>query len=123
MNTKTAPVDESSPQKRTLYLFALSKNEPRLVQQSKFLEIDLEGQAFRDLSINPPIMVSDKSRDVEKKENPKIEVHGIGYPFINIRNPFCLILVGKDGIEKLRSYEPVSLKKLYHLIDQTSNKV
>lgn len=111
-------IDESLTQNRVIYLFALSKNEPRLVQQLKFLGENLEGQAERDLVVTPTIFVMDKSREKDKTENASIEKHSIAYPFINIRNPFCLILVGKDGTEKLRSYEPLPIKKIFSLIDQ-----
>jgi len=108
---------ESNTPKRTLYLFTLSKNEPRLLAQLKFLSSDLEGQTERDMEILNPIILMDQKREkigVEIPENP----YPFRLPIINIRNPFCLILIGKDGHEKLRSYEPVSLKKIFQLIDQ-----
>lgn|GEM_PF-1278552 len=109
--------DQKSTEKRIIFLFSLSKNEPRLLTQLKFLSLDPEGQLERDILVQAPIMVTDISRDPVQKPEPSFDKFEIKYPVINIRNPFCVILVGKDGKEKLRSYEPVPLKKLFALID------
>lgn len=123
LSTSPSLSTEKNPEKRTLFLFSLSKNEPRLLVQLKYLSEDLEGQEERDLFIAPTIMVTDKSRDAVPVPENLIENYGIKYPIINIRNPFCVILIGKDGKEKLRSYEPVNLRKLFSLIDQMPMRI
>lgn len=123
LSTSPSISNEKVSEKRILFLFSLSKNEPRLLTQLKYLSEDLEGQEERDLMVSPTIMVQDKSRDAVQTPENNIENFGIKYPIINIRNPFCVILVGKDGKEKLRSYEPIGLKKLFSLIDQMPMRI
>ncbi len=87
--------------KRLLYLYTDNASNPQLLQQQQWLAADKAGLRERDLQVKVLL----------KSQSPKALVSK------GLKESFTLILLGKDGGEKLRSHQPVTLKKLYGLID------
>jgi hypothetical protein len=85
------------PSTRNLLLFGKDKTEHK--QQLSLLKQDSIGMAERDLVIIT----------VEKEAE---------YKKYNVApNQFTLLLIGKDGGEKLRSTKPVEVETIFRLID------
>jgi len=89
---------DNSP--RTVLLFA-NPAEPLLEQQLQWLQKDSSGLAERDLQI--------------KKVKPGDLLYKTFA--VSLRNPFTLILVGRDGGEKYRSNQLTTTTQLFALID------
>lgn len=71
-----------------------------MVHQLEVLNTDNEGLQERDLHIRT---ITGNSKE---------------YAHFKVKTgTFCILLIGKDGTQKLRSPEPVSLKTLFGLID------
>jgi len=87
--------------KRLLLVFADSESNSLLKQQQKILSAGLKGL---------------KERDVEVKYFYAEQVQA-EFKKRNITAPFTIILVGKDGGDKLESLKPLSLKNIYDTID------
>ncbi|MEY3051657.1 MAG: hypothetical protein RLY31_1442 [Bacteroidota bacterium] len=87
---------------RRLLLFASDATDTSLVLQRQWLQGDSVGIVDRDIWI----AVFTEPRTFRRM----YEHHGV-------RNGFTLVLLGKDGTEKLRSTEPVPLQDLFGLID------
>ncbi len=87
----------SQPPTRKLLLFG--KDKPYYQKQLALLAQDSAGIAERDLIV---VMVEDKQL---------FESYKLG------ENEFTLLLIGKDGGEKMRSTKPVKLEAIFALID------
>lgn len=87
--------------KRLLLIYADTKNNAELVKQQQLLHSDAAGLRNRDLEV----------KFFTRNENPK------AFTDKHLKEPFTVILVGKDGGEKLRTHEVLSLQKLYGTID------
>lgn len=87
----------AQPSTRNLLLFGKGKAEHK--EQLSLLKQDSIGMAERDLVI---IIVEEEA---EYKE------------YNVIPNQFTLLLIGKDGGEKLRSTKPVEIETIFTLID------
>ncbi len=88
---------------RRLLLFASDAADTALVTQRQWLQADSVGIIDRDIWI----AVFTEPRTFRRM----YEHHGIRH------GGFTLVLLGKDGTEKLRSTEPVPLRELFGLID------
>jgi Domain of unknown function (DUF4174) len=88
--------------KRKILLLAEHNQNTDLKQQQKILSADSAGLADRDIIVAVITPASDENRYDQLTKNK------IG---------FRLILIGKDGGEKLTSDKPVTLQQLYGLID------
>ncbi len=88
---------------RKILLFAPDADHPLLKAQNIALENDPDGLKERDLKIEV-ILYDEKNAQTFRKFK------------VSDKN-FAFILIGKDGGEKLRSDEIVSLQKLYATID------
>lgn len=88
---------------RRLLLFAGDSNNADLATQRAWLQADSSGVEQRDIWI---AVFADP-----KTFRRMYEHHGA------VRSEFTLILMGKDGTEKLRSETPVSTRELFELID------
>jgi hypothetical protein len=86
-------------QSSTRRLLVFGEAQPEFKKQLTLLHQDSSGIAERDLVI---IIVEKES------EYKKYNV---------ISNQFTLLLIGKDGGEKLRSSKPVEIKTIFQLID------
>jgi hypothetical protein len=92
---------------RRVLLFATDTTNVDLKTQQDFLRSDTAGVEGRDIWI-------------ALFTNPKVfrgmfEHYGVG------KTRFLIILIDKDGTEKLRSEKPVPIKDLFDLIDHPSN--
>lgn len=93
-----------SQRTRRLLLFASDSMNVDLLNQRKWLEAEREAVEARDIWLavfNEP-----------KKFRRMYEYHGVG------RADFMLVLIGKDGVEKLRSEKPLPAKELFDFIDE-----
>jgi hypothetical protein len=88
---------------RTILIFADKGDNALLAQQLEILKADPGGLKNRDVVIKTLTYV--KNADQYKT-----------WHVVN-NSPFTVILIGKDNGEKLRSHQPVTLKKLFDLID------
>lgn len=87
--------------KRLLLVYADNENNTYLKQQKNLLNTDFKGLNERDVEVK--YYYANYNRAEFKKRK--------------ITAPFTVILVGKDGGDKLKSSTPVSLTKLYDTID------
>jgi hypothetical protein len=87
--------------KRLLLIFADKASNPAIRQQNSYLKVDLEGIKDRDLEVR--IYYGD--RDAKRFQDK------------HITSNFTVILVGKDGGDKLRNNAPLTLKTLFNTID------
>lgn len=91
----------SFQEKRQLLIFADNANSRYLKDQQQILNADANGLKERDIEIKMFYSGSDQEKFRQK----------------NIKSAFTVILVGKDGGDKLRSTKPLTLQKLYSTID------
>ena len=87
--------------KRQLLVFADNENNLLLKQQQDILNADLKGLKEREVEVK--YFYATQAKAEFKKRN--------------IKAPFTVILVGKDGGDKLKSLKPLTLQKLYDTID------
>jgi hypothetical protein len=88
--------------KRMLLIFADKASNPALKEQMQTLKADTKGLAERDVEIHTYY----GDRDVKMFQDKKI------------RSNYTVILVGKDGGDKMRATSPVTLKTLFSTIDE-----
>lgn len=88
--------------KRIIEIYTTNAQNPRYLEQLKWLEQDKPGLQERDLVIMK--YVQDNSNAARFKAK-------------HISGEFTLVLIGKDGGEKFRSKTPVTTKKLFAIID------
>jgi hypothetical protein len=86
-------------QRTTRNLLLFGKGKSQFEEQLTLLKKDSSGMAERDLAV----IFVEKEADYKK--------HNV------TPNDFTLLLIGKDGGEKLRSTEPVEPEKIFKLID------
>ena len=91
----------SYQEKRQLLVFAENTNNSSLKTQQKILNADPEGLKERDIEVK--FFYADRDKDKFKEKH--------------IKSGFTIILVGKDGGDKLRSTSTLTLQKLYSTID------
>jgi hypothetical protein len=88
--------------KRMLLIFADKASNPALKEQSVILKKDTKGLNERDVEVH--IYYGD--RDSKTFQDKKITSN------------FTVVLVGKDGGEKMRETSPIALKTLFSTIDE-----
>ncbi|MBD1392144.1 DUF4174 domain-containing protein [Mucilaginibacter glaciei] len=91
-----------SSNKRILAVYTKNVENAKYEKQLQLLNADKPGLTERDLVIETYVY-STKTAARFKKHN--------------IKDAFTVTLTGKDGGEKLRETEPITLKKLYSTID------
>lgn len=87
--------------KRLLLIYADRSTNPELTKQQQLFATDPKGLRERDLSVKIYL----------KPDNAK------AFTDKHIKEPFTVILIGKDGGEKLREHRALPLQKLYGTID------
>ena len=87
--------------KRLLLVFADKEGNAQLNTQQAIFKADPNGLAERDLEVR--IYYADRDKALFEKKK--------------IKAGFTVILVGKDGGDKLRSTKPLSLKTIFYTID------
>lgn len=108
-----AQLEQHRWQDRVILLFAHSEQEKDLKKQLQDLEADSAGLKDRDLVIYRIIrngVVVDKKLNREKSIQLQ-ERYNIDSPH------FKIILIGKDGGEKVRQYKPITREELFAIID------
>jgi hypothetical protein len=88
--------------KRALTIYAQSDNEPQYKQQLQLLQEDKPGLEERDVVVETKVYNNANASSFRKA---------------GATGNFTIILTGKDGGEKYRSMKPITLKKLYAIID------
>jgi len=91
----------NSQNKRMLLVFADNQSNIKVKEQQNVLKADVNGLNERDIEVRYYYANNDKAAFKARK----------------LTAPFTVILVGKDGGDKLKSTLPVSLKKLFDTID------
>ena len=94
-----------SPKHRHLLLFAPSASDDRLARMERALEEHATAVSDRDLVVH------------RATDGPDADSASLRDSWDVPADAFCVILVGKDGGEKLRRYEPVDLQEIFALID------
>lgn len=87
--------------KRMLLIYADKETDHKLIEQKKLLASDPSGLHERDIEVKVYLQA-------EHKE---------AFAKMHLKKPFTVILLGKDGGEKLRMHDVLSLQKLYGTID------
>ena len=98
----TLILSTQSSHKRLLLLFTKSAHNIQYIDQTRILKEDEAGLNERDIVVKEYVY---NTRNAHLFKEQKI------------KSDFVIILVGKDGGEKYRSPNTVSLKYLYGLID------
>ncbi|MEO6523683.1 MAG: DUF4174 domain-containing protein [Mucilaginibacter sp.] len=88
---------------RSVLIFADKANNVNVIQQINILKADAKGIHDRDIIYR---VITYSTGNVQQYKK---------WGVTNV--PFTVILIGKDNGEKLRSHEPVSLTRLFDLID------
>lgn len=114
MNAQIA--DNYQGNNRVLLLFAPDANDPSFQQQLSILTQDLSEVTDRDLVFYK--IFSDGGSTPDGKTLSSGKALAFRKNYVINRYEFICILVGKDGTEKLRKREPVSLQELFELIDR-----
>lgn len=96
------PLSEHLWVSRPVVIFAPSAEDPRLIQQLEWLELEAEAMEERDV-----VVVVDTDPDGESDLRKKYRPRG-----------FTLLLVGKDGQVKLRKPFPWDVRELSRAIDK-----
>ena len=91
-----------SSDKRLLLLFTKSAHNIQYIDQTRILKEDKAGLNERDIVVKEYVYNTSNAHLFKEQK---------------IKSEFVIILVGKDGGEKYRSPNTVSLKYLYDLID------
>jgi hypothetical protein len=93
-----APLQQN---KRLLIIYADKPGNILVDEQLNFLKADMSGIRERDIRIQRYYAIFSKNEFVKR----------------GIKGTFTVVLVGKDGGDKLQSTTPITLQKLYETID------
>jgi hypothetical protein len=113
------PLSSLKDQKRVLIVFAANGQDDRL--RTQLARLDGQAMAERDLVLIPVLAIWGRSDDdlraAHQPYTSDAEQTAIRHRFHIAPADFAVILVGKDGGEKLRSHTPITLDKLVQTID------
>ena len=102
-------------QRRPLLLFAPTASDPRLVETLGRVEADQCGFVERDMVLGVMVVEGNSTLDgrpVDARESRRLaEQYGVG------REDFTVVLIGKDGGEKLRVDDVPDLQTIYGVVD------
>ena len=110
-----SPLELHHWQERVILLFAPEQNHVSLRQQYTLLTAEMEKVTDRDLVFYRIFAKTGIAPD-EKPLN-KEAVEGLRERFQVPKDQFAVILVGKDGTEKLRRTEVIRSAEIFDLID------
>jgi hypothetical protein len=100
---------------RLLLIFAPSASDEDHKEQIRLLEGSETGSEDRDLIL--ATIFEDGAGELEDGAISMEEASGLRETFGIPKDRFTVVLVGKDGGEKFRSYIPVSLRDIFDRID------
>lgn len=103
-------------QKRPLLLFAPASDNPHLVNQKESIDSHLDALQERDIVVLE-IIGPDNGLYLNGKLQPDKQGNALRERFDAPADAFTVILVGKDGNDKLRKQAPVEVTQLFELID------
>jgi hypothetical protein len=101
---------------RPVIVFAPSRDAPTAVDQIKCLAAAREALAERDM----PVIIATKSGVIALsggRAPAALKASELRRAYGVADGAFAIILIGKDGGEKLRSSEPVAVERLTGLVD------
>lgn len=111
----TQSLSEHQWQDRVILVFSPDLTRNFYQQQMKLLKSDPLGLVDRDLVLYQIFENYAETPSAEQLlPNQILEFWNTYNPG---KQPFLVVLIGKDGTEKLRSQRPISLEKLYSTID------
>ncbi|EHQ30509.1 DUF4174 domain-containing protein [Mucilaginibacter paludis] len=96
-------VASQRPSNRSVLIFADKGDNVNAIQQINILKADPNGIKDRDIIFKVITYSESNMQHYKKWHIPNA--------------PFTVILIGKDNGEKLRSHQPVTLARLFDLID------
>lgn len=105
LSSLAAPADQLTDLRwkaRVLVLSAPTASHGDIVAQRRILAEDAQGLVERDIRIVELV----SAKDAEMRDKLKLSPER-----------FTVVLLGKDGGEKMRDFQPVTLDALYGLID------
>lgn len=100
--------------KRVVVMLADASDNAALQQMEAAIANDPEGWKERDMAAIT--VVRDAYVEIEAERKAHLPTRPF-YDHFKPESPFTAILIGKDGLEKLRSTEAITLEKLYETID------
>ncbi|CAN5510880.1 DUF4174 domain-containing protein [soil metagenome] len=114
-----APVSTLKDNNRALLIFARESTDPSYARQQHLLENQASELADRDLIFIPVLY---KRMPTDANQASPVFASDTEQKHLRSRyniqpQEFAVLLLGKDGGEKLRSRTPVTMEKLSHLID------
>ncbi|WP_299705459.1 DUF4174 domain-containing protein [uncultured Pontibacter sp.] len=101
-------IEEYKWKNRVLLIFAPDQNNAHLSEQSGEIGRNMQGMRERDLMVLELTPLG-KHAGQRKELLAKFDVEDSAY---------TLILLGKDGLEKYRSQQPVPMEEIFKIIDQ-----
>ena len=112
---KSNPLSIFQWNKRLLVVVTPNADNKKYVKQKKFIENKPLGLRDRDIHV---VKIIDKQFWGILKANSSVKDVLKVFDFYKLNeNIFSILLIGKDGDEKLRSVEPLSMCILFDLID------
>ncbi len=100
---------------RLLLVFAPGPDNPDLLDQRRLLATDQSGGAARDLVT---IEIVRNEAEIAGRADASLDSFRVRSEYSVPPERFTIILIGKDGGEKLRRTRPVSADMLFGLIDR-----
>lgn len=100
---------------RILLVFADNSQQPTFQQQLEQFKEDESGLKERDLVVFQ--LLADEGKAPQQQQLSTKSVQALRQKYGVKYDEYTIILIGKDGGEKLRSKELLSLEKLYNTID------
>ncbi|MTI23246.1 DUF4174 domain-containing protein [Fulvivirga sp. RKSG066] len=109
----TNPIDKYKWKNRLILIFAESETE--MTDQVNILNKEKKGLKDRDLLIFT--IGKEKATDPQGNSLSPQQQEWLSKEFNPGRKPFAVVLIGKDGTEKLTEYALLSTDKLFSTID------
>ena len=113
--TAASPLEPYRWQKRLMIIFAPSLGDHRLIDQRELNVHAIDGLQARDMVVFA--VIGDDHVNPELDRAPADGAADIRQRFGIARDRFAVVLVGKDGMEKYRSGQPVDLSFVFDIVD------
>ena len=110
-----AELDDYRWERRPLLLFAPSESDPRLVETLSRIEASRCDFVSRDMVIG--LVVTEGNSTLDGQAIDADEARRLADQYAIAQNAFSVVLIGKDGGEKLRVNQIPDLQTIYAVID------